>query len=76
LPRVDDRGPTVGVEVGVVAADRAGVFQGSEPAVAGGEAETDPLGEFGEGYSPVLLKLGKDLSVYGIHVDDPCSAQG
>jgi hypothetical protein len=40
----------------VVAADRAGVFQGSELAVAGGEAETDPLGEFGEGHSPVLVE--------------------
>ena len=58
----------------MLAADRAGVFQGSEPAVAGGEAETDSLGEFGEGYSSVLLELGKDLSVYGVHVDDPSSA--
>jgi hypothetical protein len=38
------------------------------------EAETDLLGEFGEGHSPVLLKFGKDRSVYGVHVDDEASA--
>ena len=41
--------------------------------MAWGAAETEALGELGEGHSPVLLKLGKDLSVDGIHTDDPCS---
>lgn len=29
-----------------------------------------PFGEFGESQPPVLLKLGKDLSVYRVHTAD------
>ena len=53
----------VGVEVCVVAADCAGVFQRAQSAVARREAETDPLGEFGDCQAPVMLQLGKDLPI-------------
>jgi hypothetical protein len=46
---------SVGVEVCVVAADRAGAFQGAQAAVAGRDAEADSLGEFGDGQTTVLL---------------------
>jgi hypothetical protein len=53
----------VGVEVCVVAADGAGVFQGAQSAVAGREAEADSFGEFGDCQAPVVLQLGKDLPI-------------
>ena len=43
-----------GGEVGVVAADRTGLFQGSGLAVAGRMAEADGPGLFGKGEAPVL----------------------
>jgi hypothetical protein len=43
------------IEVGVVAADRTGLFQGSQAAVAGRKAEADAPGKFGKGQAPVLL---------------------
>jgi hypothetical protein len=64
---------SVGVEVRVVAADCAGAFQGPQPAVAGREAETNSLREFGEGQAPILLELGKDLPIYPVHILDPSS---
>jgi hypothetical protein len=53
----------MGVETGPVAADRAGAFEGAQSAVAGGDAEAYPLGEFGDGEAPLLLQLSKDLPV-------------
>jgi threonine/homoserine/homoserine lactone efflux protein len=44
----------VGVEVGAVAADRAGAFQGVQATVARGDAQSDALGQFGDRQSPVL----------------------
>ena len=42
------RPKSVGVEVCVVAADRAGEFQGAQPAVGRGEVQADSLGQFGD----------------------------
>jgi hypothetical protein len=63
----------VGVEVCVVATDRAGVLQGTQPTVAGRETEADALGEFGDCEAPVLLELSKDFPICGIHTDDSSS---
>ena len=67
---LEGKAESVGVEVCVVAADRARAFQGAQPAVAGREAEADSLREFGEGQAPVLLKLSKNLPIYSVHIHD------
>src|SRR5262249_51801967 len=56
-----------GVELGVVAGDRPRAFQGAQAAVAGRDAEADPLGQFGKGQPAVALKLRKYLPVNVIH---------
>jgi len=61
--RLEGQAQRAGIELCVVAADHAGAFQSSQPAVAGRDAEPDPFGEFGEGQPPVLLQLGKDLPI-------------
>jgi hypothetical protein len=43
--------------VGVVAADRTGLFRGSQAAVAGRKADVDAPGQFGNGQVPVLLQF-------------------
>jgi hypothetical protein len=53
----------MGVKMCPVTADRPGAFEGAQAAVAGGDAEADPLGEVGDGEAPVLLQLGKDLPI-------------
>jgi hypothetical protein len=67
-----DRG---GIDDGPVPADRLGALQLAEPSVAWRHAERDPLGEFGNGEAPLRLKLGKYLSVDGIHDKDYCRKQ-
>ncbi len=54
---LEGQAESVGVEVGVVAADRTGLFQGSQAAVAGRKAEADAPGQFGNGQAPVLLRF-------------------
>jgi hypothetical protein len=58
----------------VVAADRTGLFQGSQAAVAGREAEADAPGQFGNGQAPVLLQFSKNLPIQCIHVGNSSSA--
>ena len=70
---LEGQAESVGVEMGAVAADGAGLFQGSQAAVAGRKAEADALGEFGNGQAPVLLEFGKDLPIQRVHVDNSSS---
>jgi threonine/homoserine/homoserine lactone efflux protein len=67
---LEGQAESLGVQVCVVAADRAGAFQGAQAAVAGRKAEADSLREFGEGQAPVLLELGKNLPIYWVHIHD------
>jgi hypothetical protein len=60
---LEGQAESVGVEVGVVAADRTGLFQGSQAAVAGRKAEADAPGQFGNSQAPVLLQFSKNLPV-------------
>ena len=54
---LEGQAESVGVEVDVVAADRTGLFQGSQAAVAGRKAEADAPGQLGNGQAPVLLQF-------------------
>jgi hypothetical protein len=49
---LEGQAESVGVEVDVVPADRTGLFQGSQAAVAGRKAEADAPGQLGNGQGP------------------------
>ncbi|HEX2075084.1 MAG TPA: hypothetical protein VHF92_14975 [Geodermatophilus sp.] len=61
VERLDRRAEGVRVEAGAVAADRAGALQDAQSAMAGRDAEPNPLGEFGDRQPPVSLHLRKNL---------------
>jgi hypothetical protein len=42
--RLEGQAEDAGVELGVVAGNRSGAFQGAQAAVAGRDAEADPVG--------------------------------
>ena len=58
------------VETGVIALDGAGLLQRPDPAVAGGDAESDPLCQLGDGKAPVGLELGKNPAINLVHVEN------
>ena len=71
---LEGQAESVGIEVGVVAADRSGLFQGSQAAVAGREAEADAPAQFGNGQASILLQFNKNLPVSSVHIGNSSSA--
>jgi hypothetical protein len=55
------------VQLGAVSADCAGALERAKPAMAGREAEPDPVGQLGDRQPAVALQLGKDLPVDVVH---------
>ena len=56
-----------GVDVGVVAADHAGLLERADAAQAGGGGEVDPLGQLDVREAPVPAQLVDDCAIYLVH---------
>ena len=56
-----------GVDDGAVTADDAGAFEVPKPAMAGGDAEVDALGECRDRHTTVDLQHSKDLAIHIVH---------
>lgn len=52
-----------------VAPDHPGLLQSAYPAMAGGNAEPDPVSQFGNGKTPIELEFSKDFAVDLIHLE-------
>ena len=57
------------VHEGAVAGDDAAAFEFTQPPVAGAGGEPHSVGELGDRQPAVGLQLGKDRSVYGVHIE-------
>ena len=58
-----------GVHEGAVAGDDAAAFEFTQPPVAGAGCEPHPVGKLSDREPPVGLQLGKDRSVYVVHIE-------